>query len=191
MNCAHCGLPCPRAGAAASFCCSGCFLAHRLRGADLAGAPDRLFARVVLAAFLAMGVMVFSLSLYGALLDPGTEGVGEAASALRGVLRLGAMLFALPVFALLGLPLWDAVVTLRRFLSSEALVLVGASAALAASVWNTLRGGGEVWFDTATMVLLLFSLGRWLEVRARERPRRRASARWSRATAGSTSRAAG
>lgn len=171
MNCAHCGLPCPRAGAAASFCCSGCFLAHRLRGADLAGAPDRLFARVVLAAFLAMGVMVFSLSLYGALLDPGTEGVGEAASALRGVLRLGAMLFALPVFALLGLPLWDAVVTLRRFLSSEALVLVGASAALAASVWNTLRGGGEVWFDTATMVLLLFSLGRWLEVRARERAR--------------------
>jgi heavy metal translocating P-type ATPase len=171
VNCAHCGLPCPRGSAAASFCCSGCFLAHRLRGADLAGAPDRLFARVVLAAFLAMGVMVFSLSLYGALLDPGTEGVGEAASALRGVLRLGAMLFALPVFALLGLPLWDAVVTLRRFLSSEALVLVGASAALAASVWNTLRGGGEVWFDTATMVLLLFSLGRWLEVRARERAR--------------------
>jgi P-type Cu2+ transporter len=170
-SCIHCGLPCADAGGPESFCCSGCFLAHRLRGSDLEGAPDRLFARVVLSAFLSMGVMVFSLSLYGALLDPGAEGAGETASALRGVLRLGAMAFAVPVFVLLGLPLWDAVVTLRRWLSSEALVLAGSSAALAASVWNTLRGGGEVWFDTATMVLLLYSLGRWLEVRARERAR--------------------
>ena len=170
-TCAHCGLPCADAGQAASFCCSGCFLAHRLRGSDLEGAPDRLFARVVLSAFLSMGVMVFSLSLYGALLDPGASGAGETAGALRGVLRLGAMAFAVPVFALLGLPLWDAVVSLRRWLSSEALVLAGSSAALVASSWNTLRGGGEVWFDTATMVLLLYSLGRWLEVRARERAR--------------------
>lgn len=170
-HCAHCGLPCADAGRPESFCCSGCFLADRLRGNDLEGAPDRLFARVVLAAFLAMGVMVFSLSLYGALLDPGASGSGEAAGALRGVLRMGAMAFAVPVFGLLGLPLFDAVVTLRRWLSSEALVLAGSSAALAASIWNTLRGGGDVWFDTATMVLLLYSLGRWLEVRARERAR--------------------
>ncbi len=166
--CAHCGLPLPGAPSEReSYCCSGCFLAHRLSHRGLEASTDRLLSRVVLSAFLAMGVMVFSLALYSRALHD--EGDGETAQALTGLFRLGALAFSTPALALLGLPLLDAVVALRRWLSAEALILAGAASAWSVSVWNTFRGGGEVYFDTATMVVVLYSLGRWLDVRAREK----------------------
>ncbi len=171
-SCAHCGLPlAPGASRDAedgeAYCCSGCFLAHRLGHRGLEARTDRLFARVALSAFLAMGVMVFSLSLYGGMFHEQGELAG--AQALAGIYRLGALAFSTPVIVLLGLPLADAVVRLRRWLSAEALILLGTLSAWAVSVWNTFRGGGDVYFDTATMVLLLYSVGRWLDVRAREK----------------------
>lgn len=170
-SCTHCGLPFAgpvRPGADGdAYCCSGCFLAHRLSHRGLEARTDRLLSRVVLSAFLAMGVMVFSLSLYGAMLHD--EGELEGARALSGIFRLGAMAFSTPVILLLGVPLFDAVVSMRRWLSAESLILAGTLAAWGVSVWNTFRSGGEVYFDTATMVLLLYSVGRWLDVRARER----------------------
>lgn len=149
------------------YCCSGCFLAHRLSHRGLEASTDRLLSRVVLSGFLAMGVMVFSLALYSRALHD--DGDGETAQALTGLFRLGALAFSTPALALLGLPLLDAVVALRRWLSAEALILAGAASAWGVSVWNTFRGGGEVYFDTATMVVVLYSLGRWLDVRAREK----------------------
>ena len=171
-SCAHCGLPlAPGASRDAeegeAYCCSGCFLAHRLGHRGLEARTDRLFARVALSAFLAMGVMVFSLSLYGGMFHEQGELAG--AQALAGIYRLGALAFSTPVIVLLGLPLADAVVQLRRWLSAEALILLGTLSAWGVSVWNTFRGGGDVYFDTATMVLLLYSVGRWLDVRAREK----------------------
>ncbi len=171
-SCAHCGLPLAPGASRDSeggeaYCCSGCFLAHRLGHRGLEARTDRLFARVALSAFLAMGVMVFSLSLYGGMLHEQGELAG--AQALAGIYRLGALAFSTPVILLLGMPLADAVISLRRWLSAEALILLGTLSAWAVSVWNTFRGGGDVYFDTATMVLLLYSVGRWLDVRAREK----------------------
>jgi heavy metal translocating P-type ATPase len=174
-DCTHCGLPLPprlrqrSAGSAQrAFCCSGCYVAHELSLRDPDGRTDRLLARVVLSAFLAMGVMVFSLSLYGQHLGGGMP-EEEAGKALIGLFRLGAMALSAPALLLLGAPLLDAVLAMRRWLSADALVLLAASAAFAVSAWNTFRGGGEVYFDTATMVMVLFGLGRWLDTRARER----------------------
>ncbi len=176
-GCEHCGLPLARSGR--RFCCSGCYVASHLlaRGgeadAEGDGAPrrssDRLLARLVLSAFLAMGVMVFSLSLYG------LEGrVSEdGAVALQGLTRLGALALSLPVLFLLGVPLVDAVVAMRRFLSADVLILAGTAAAWCVSLWNTFTDGPTVYYETATMVLVLVTLGRWLEVRARERARDR------------------
>ena len=164
-TCVHCGLP--LAANAEAFCCTGCFVANHLLGRDRAGesGADRLLARLVVGAFLAMGVMVFSLALYGLP----AAGESETALALRGILRLGALALSTPVLVLLGGPLLDAVVALRRWASADALVLVGASAAFGASAWSTLNDGADVWFETATMILVLVTLGRWLDVRARER----------------------
>ena len=163
--CEHCRLPLPRARE--RFCCTGCSFAHRLLGRSDEGAPDRMLARLVLSAFLAMGVMVFSLALYG--MDAAVE--EEAAIAMRGLFRLAALMLSAPVLVLLGLPLLDAVVAARRPLSAEVLVLCGVGAAWLVSTWSTLTDGPAVYFETATMVLVLVALGRWLDARTRTRAR--------------------
>lgn len=168
--CEHCGLGLFRQGV--RFCCVGCHLAHHLLDRDSSGEgrpANRLLARLVVSAFLAMGVMVFSLSLYG------VEGevAGETARAMQGLARMGALALSVPILLLLGVPLVDAVVSMRARLSAEVLVVVGIAAAWSVSVINTFTERGGVYFDTATMVLVLFTLGRWLDVRARESARHR------------------
>ena len=175
-GCTHCGAPLGSRVRARpdgeAFCCSGCHVAWHLSGRSVEGHTDRLLARLVLSAFLAMGVMVFSLSLYGVYLgraDIGDAGSGETAEALRGVFRLGALALSAPVMVLLGGPLLAAQRDMRRWLSADALVLLGCASAWTVSVWNSFAGGGEVYFDTATAVLVLYTLGRWLDARARQR----------------------
>ena len=176
--CLHCGLP-----ARKDYCCSGCFLAHRLSpiatgDADAVSDGDAssrgLLARIVLSAFLATGVMVFSLALYAPWLEWGSASTwdGDAAQAIQGLSRLAALALSAPVLYLIGVPLLEAVVHLRRWLSADSLVLAGTLSAFGVSVWNTFRGSGHVYFETATLVLVLVGLGRWMDVRARERARR-------------------
>lgn len=164
--CAHCGLPLARAGA--DYCCAGCRVAHALAGSSLEHG-DRVLGRLLLAGALAMGVMVFSLSLYGEhLWGAATDKLEpEQLDAVRGLLRAAALALSLPVVLLVGVPIADAVVRGRRVLSADGLILVGVASALALSVWNTTRGTGDVYFDTATAVLVLVAAGRWLEARAR------------------------
>jgi len=119
--------------------------------------------------------MVFSLALYGQAWGEAVEAEmdGDAAEALRGLYRLGALALTVPVFGLLGLPLAMAVIRLRRFLSAEGLMLIGVGSALLVSIWNTFMQRGDVYFETASMVLVLVTLGRWLESSAKARATRR------------------
>jgi Cu2+-exporting ATPase len=48
-------------------------------------------------------------------------------------------------------------------------VALGVAVAFGASVWATLRGTGEVYFDSVTMFVFLLLAGRYLELRARHR----------------------
>lgn len=182
-TCARCGLPAvgvrrsalgaEQESAAEVFCCTGCALAWYLGGSLEEGGPDRLLGRILISAFLAMGVMVFSLALYSEHIhgaDPDAFS-GEAAAALRGLYRMAALALSAVVVHLVGLPLLESVVRTRRWLSADALILVGAGAAFALSVWKTFAGDGDVYFETATMVLVLVGLGRWLDARAKERAR--------------------
>jgi len=180
-TCTHCGLPVAGIAPAAGepqFCCSGCCVAHYLAVRGTEGSADRMAARLALSAFLSMGVMVFSLATYGSSIWEGgsqAELDSEAAAALDGIYRLGALGLATPVIYLLGLPLLDAVWRMKRFFSADALILIGAFSAYAVSAWNTFFEGGEVYLETAAMVLVLVGLGRWLDTRAKERARRELS----------------
>ena len=168
-RCVHCELPLPPR--CERFCCTGCRVVHHLWSEDAAGRnanPDRLMARLVVSALLAMGVMVCSLSLYG--IDEALS--SETAEAVQGLFRLGALALSFPVLILLGAPLAQAVVGAGTRSSTDALILAGVAAAWCVSLWNTLMGGPSVYFDTATGVLVLFTLGRWLDTRARDKARR-------------------
>jgi Cu+-exporting ATPase len=132
--------------------------------------PESVLPRVLLCAFLALGTMVFSLALIG--VDPHVAPAGtDASAALQGLYRLGAMALSFPILLLLGLPLADAVARARRWRSADALILLAVGSAWALSAWNTFTdsGAGRVYFDTASVVLVLVSLGRWLDARARTR----------------------
>lgn len=174
MLCDHCTLPLGGRvvvgqidGSSHCFCCYGCLLAHQVtRASGEDGQAASLVIRLGLAIFLAMNVMMMSMQGYAPFIY-GAEAAVDGP--LHHVLRWLAMCFALPVLFLLGWPI------LRSFAAggwaggavADALVLLGAVSAFALSVHHTLIGSTAVYFDTAVMVLLFVTLGRYLEARAR------------------------
>ena len=124
-----------------------------------------LVLKVGLAAFFSANVMVLSLFLYS-----GTPAPPAALTLIRVVL-LG---FSLPVFAILAPPFLAGMCRdLRRLrFSMDSLIALGAGAAFLYSAAAVVRGRGEVYFDTASMVLLLVTLGRLFEAHAHVRGRR-------------------
>ena len=176
--CDYCGLPLPRVlwrrGRAAplpssqpQYCCYGCSLAH---AATTSGAPAgevrALLTRLGVGIFLTMNVMVFSMDLWTQDVYAGDAGIRNAlAEPLREVFRYLCLLLTLPVLWLLGRPLaasaWQ---NLRRgAASTDALMVVGVAAATMYSAISVFRGGGHVYFEVACVVLVMVTIGRWLD----------------------------
>jgi heavy metal translocating P-type ATPase len=165
--CAHCGLPVAGAktGAAPVYCCTGCALAHRITGGDAGhGVATGMLMAVGVGAFLAMNVMMLSFVLY--------SGRGEA-DRLAGEawVRWALLALATPALVLLGAPFLTR--GLRRLregaLDTDALIVLGVSAAFAISVASVLRGEGPLYLDTAMGILLFVTVGRYLEAASRAR----------------------
>jgi len=179
--CAQCGLPAGRRplrgrvhGEEAAFCCYGCYLVMRVTGEPgVRGAPQGLVLRLGLGLFFALNVMVFSLARYGGHFAIPATLLGEEADAARFNLLLEYILLALstPVILLIGLPmvrrLGEEIAHLA--FSIDSLVAIATLAAFGLSVRTTLTGGGQVYYDTACWLLVLITLGRYLEARAKAR----------------------
>jgi len=161
-TCEHCGLP--RSGRG-RYCCSGCAVA----AAILAGGGEQrtrgLFLRFGLAAFFSANVMLLTLLLYSGVEIP------PAVMTLIRTLLLG---LSLPVFAMLAPPYFRGLAADARRLrfSMDSLIAGGAGAAFLVSAAAVIHNSGEVYFDTACMVLLLVTLGRYLEAHAHTSSRR-------------------
>jgi len=175
MSCAHCGLALRRRVVVATvdgedqrFCCYGCALAlqiTRARGEE--GAAATILVRLGLAIFFAMNVMMVSLPTYAPHVY-GDAAIGSGAPLIR-VLQVLAMAFAAPVLVLLGAPIAAAALRGARQggLAADALIVLGVVAAFGLSALRVVHGDGPVYFDTAVMVLVLVTLGRYLEAQAR------------------------
>lgn len=130
-------------------------------------------ARMVLCAFFTVIVMMFSLILYSETLMPQAAVIGAADQDLRvawrGLLRLFLLAVSTPVMLLLAGPLVSRVTEAKHWLEAptELLILLGALAAYGLSVVNTFADTGHVYFETATGILTLTSLGRSLQVQSR------------------------
>jgi Cu2+-exporting ATPase len=152
------------------FCCYGCSLAFQaLHGAREEPEAAGLLIRLGIGGFLAMNIMLFSLLLYA---DAFSSDVFNGSGA-RLAQWVPWLLWALstPLLAILGGPFirgaWQAARAGR--LSADTLVSVGALAAYSFSALQVVRGTDVVYFDTVTMVLLLFTLGRTIEAQGRVR----------------------
>lgn len=173
VSCDYCGLPVATAASAPEpvYCCFGCqFAAGVTQESD--GSAGRIslqgpYARLGISVFCTMNVIMLTMALWAYAENPDTR----FAAALADFLRYFAMLFTIPVLVLLGRPLAESATgQLRRgLLSTDLLLLTGVLAASAASIVSTFRGNGHVYFEVACVILVLVSLGRWLEAHGRVR----------------------
>ena len=78
------------------------------------------------------------------------------------------MVTSIPVLILLGLPILRAgfASLLRGQPNIHTLIMIGTFSAFGLSVRNLIVGHGGLYFDTATMLIFLVSVGRWLEMQA-------------------------
>ncbi|MGH8500989.1 MAG: heavy metal translocating P-type ATPase [Gammaproteobacteria bacterium] len=173
--CSHCLLPVGRLGQRREvggeihqFCCYGCCLAFQVgHGEREEPAAAWLLIRLGVGGFLAMNIMLFSLLLYAGTIGPEDTGLLRAVHTLLWVL-------ATPLIVILGGPFirgaWQEVRHGR--ITTDMLVSIGILAAYGYSALQVMTGGAHVYFDTAAMVLMLFTLGRYLEAIGRVRTAR-------------------
>jgi heavy metal translocating P-type ATPase len=169
--CAHCGLALrgtptvTQTGAEEKqFCCSGCAFVYQLAGGGQEGDSSESWFLILLAlgTVLSGFIMSFAWVLY---LYPSLP------THLRDQLQYILMVLATPVVLGLGYPYLKLAVQEipRGRLSMATLITVGTVTAYVYSVRQTFRHGHDVYFDTASMVIILVTLGKYLQARARAR----------------------
>jgi heavy metal translocating P-type ATPase len=128
------------------------------------GVAGMFLARLGFGAFLSMNIMGLSWALY----DPHWFTLGIDAEAFPFLEKL-LFVLALPVMLFVGYPFarnaWVELTQLR--LSIDALIALGSFAAFGFSTYQIFSGGRGVYFDTATMTLVLVTAGRYLEANAK------------------------
>lgn len=153
------------------FCCFGCRVAAQITESDAESGQSRaLLTRLGIAIFLAMNVMVFTMALWSQDVY-GFQLGDEATSVLTDLFRYICLLFSIPVLFLLGQPLLvNAIASTRQGRPSTDLLLsVGILAAFGYSALTVFRGSGHLYFEVVCMVLVLVTLGRWIEASGRQR----------------------
>ncbi len=175
--CDYCGLPLPRgwfrksagrahASASPQYCCLGCRFAAEVAAERGSTRLDRPMIRLGLSVFLAMNIMAFSMALWTSdVYETAGQPGGHLSPPLAAVLRYLTLLLTLPVAWMLGLPLaiQTAQQIRRGVLSTDLLLVTGVLAALGYSIVSVVRGNGALYFEVAAVVLVMVTLGRWLE----------------------------
>jgi Cu+-exporting ATPase len=171
-TCVQCGLPVlPGRGRHShpdEYCCYGCYLLHTITGSKGDEARPTLFlARLGFAAFLAMNAQMFTWALYGQdlpFLFPVEPESGQTINYLVFVLSL-------PVYLLIGIPFLRNAFREIRMMSPgvDSLIAIGTTSAFLYSIYSTFTGSLSIYYDTAVMVLVLVTFGRYLEATARLR----------------------
>jgi heavy metal translocating P-type ATPase len=154
------------------YCCYGCRMMAEVVGTDDEVAAEertseqqtllyRFFAGALMAGF----VMVLSLAI-------STEYGFGALRQLKhdvGIAHWVLLFAAVPALLLLGSPLvrsaWQDLRNGR--LTLHVLFLLGTSSAVGVSLVSYVRGTGPIYLETATMLLVLYTLGRYLTARAK------------------------
>ena len=159
--CRHCLLPVGRRalqqtvnGETCAFCCYGCSIAFQVKnGKTEEWEAAWLLIRLGVGGFLSMNIMLFSLLIYG--------GVFTGADArLLPFIDILLLVLATPAVVILGGPfLRETLVEgARGRLTASVLIVLGVGAAYIYSTLAVIEGNAQVYFDTATMVLMLFTL---------------------------------
>ena len=120
--------------------------------------------RLAVAGLGMMQVMMLAVALYAGA----HEGMDEA---LRNFLRWVSLLLTLPVVLYSAKSFFTSAWRdlKRRQPGMDVPVSIAIGSAFAASTWATLKGSGEIYFDSVTMFTFFLLAGRFLEMGARHR----------------------
>ena len=154
-------------GESCQFCCYGCCIAYQVKsGRSEASEAAWFLVRLGVGSFLSMNIMLFSFAVYGRVQRCRRVGAAHDSSVAVGArdARGADSRRTVPARDLVAGP-------------ARPFELLGAhrSRRLAAYAYSTLavfQRGGHLYFDTASMVLMLFTLGRYLEAAGRARASR-------------------
>jgi Cu2+-exporting ATPase len=120
--------------------------------------------RLLVAGLGMMQVMMYAVPVYVAQ-------EGTMSTDIERLMRWASLVLTLPVVFYSSQPFFVGAWRDLRIgrLGMDVPVALGIAVAFAASCWATLRGAGEVYFDSITMFTFLLLLGRYLELGARQR----------------------
>jgi P-type Cu2+ transporter len=137
-------------------------LAGEAASADFRREQRAALKRVGLASLGMMQAMMYLGALYGA---------SDIDSAMAALMRISGMVIVTPVLFYSGAPYlvgaWRDI--LNRRLGMDVPVALALLLAWVPSVVNTLRGAGEVYFDSVGMFIFFLSIGRYIEMSVRHR----------------------
>jgi P-type Cu2+ transporter len=136
----------------------------RRAGAALARERRELLWRIFVAGFGAMQVMMYAFPAYLA-------GDGDMSADIAQLLRWASLVLTLPVAGYSAAPFFRGALRdwRARRAGMDTPVALGVGVGFAASVVATVRGAGDVYFDSVSMFVFLLLGGRYLELLARER----------------------
>ncbi|KMK67530.1 heavy metal translocating P-type ATPase [Puniceibacterium sp. IMCC21224] len=130
--------------------------------ATLGGPQDRaaraLLMRVAVAGFAMMNVMLLSVAVWSGATD-----------ATRGMFHWISAAIALPAVAFCAQPFFAnawAALSARR-LNMDVPISLAILLAVAMSLYETMMGGADAWFDAALSLTFFLLAGRWLDQRSR------------------------
>ena len=120
--------------------------------------------RLAVAGLCSMQVMMLAVGLYAG----DYQGMDDW---IREFLRWICLILTVPVVAYSAVPFFSAAWRdlRRRQLGMDVPVSLAIVTAFAASLWYTVQGGGEVYYDSVTMFVFFLLTGRFLEMAARHR----------------------
>ena len=130
---------------------------------------EAVYFRLLIGLVLVMNVMMISISLYARKWFGWWD--TPSGEALVDFFEIVLVIGAAPVVLLLGVPILRAGIAglIRRRPNMHTLIAIGAFTAFGLSVRNLALGIDRLYFDTASVLLFLVTLGHWLELRARKK----------------------
>ncbi|WP_034837301.1 heavy metal translocating P-type ATPase [Endozoicomonas numazuensis] len=128
--------------------------------------------RLAIAGIGTMQVMMYAIALYSGAIS------NDMTDPYRDLIRYVSALVATPVIFYSAAPFFRAALRdfKTRHLSMDVPVSIAIGGAYVASLWATVNGGGEVYFDSVSMFTFFLLTGRYFELRARHSTSRAARA---------------
>ena len=139
------------------------------------GESGWFLAKLALGAILSGNVMMFQFLIYLDSFRPlGLEVLRTTSWIMLGLSTVTYLLLGLPML----LSAWSE--ARQRRIGLDLLIAIGSLTAILASMRETILGGYRTYYDSATMILVLVTLGSYLDATVRERATREIRATTSR-----------